>query len=282
MQLNFQAYEVLYFIENRLRKILIDFLGSELVPNASHLFELNIPENSKNRIIDFVKSISASKKSNSFIDSEIVYSDDEILLLRLYKEFLGLKQKSIRLYNPVFYLTTSELNGIFKKDIIKAAFVSQFGSEHLKTFFILFDNILFIRNDIAHNRNISSGDYNALILFLNFIEQNLGLNTSLESLDQLEDLSLNLKDIKIFYSDFNDTIKLRKENLEHLQTCLKKLKTSVWTSLFYSGILENIVHASDKVCLYSNILKIPDGALQLQNIHSKLMKNLEEIIQFYE
>lgn len=282
MHLNFQAYETLYFIENRLRKILIDFLGSGVVPNASHLFDLNISENSKSRIIDFVKSISALKKSQSTSDNEIVYNDDEIMLLRLYKEFLGLKQKPVKLYNPVFYLTTTELNGIFKKDLIKTAFVSHFGNEHLKTFLILFDNILFVRNDIAHNRNISVEDYNSLKLFLNFIEQNLGLNSSLESFNQLEDLSSNLEDLRIFYLDYKDTIKLRKENIEHLQRCLNRLKASVWTSLFYSGVLENIALAFEKSNIYYNTLKIPDGALQLQKIHSKLMNHLCEIIKFYE
>ena len=274
MEFNFQAYKTLYYIENRIRKILIDFLESGIISNASNLFDLNIPENAKNRIIDFVKSNLVSKNSK--------LSDDEAILLKLYKELFRSNKTVVKLYNPIFYLTTLELYGIFKRDVVQWAIRSRFGNEHSKMFYIFFENILLVRNDIAHNRNISKEEYNSLSIFLHFIENNLGFNAPLDTFNQFEDLTSILYDLKDAYTKFQLEKLLSKSEIVNLQVILKKVKSSVWTSLFFSGIVPSIEDAYSKTEQYSKYLKTTGGSLYLNSHHPQLLKQILEIISFYE
>ncbi len=274
MELNFQAYKTLYSIENRIRKILIDFLDCGIILNASNLFDLNIPENAKNRIIDFVRLNLVSKNSK--------LSEDEAILLKLYKELFRSNQTVVKLYSPIFYLTTLELYGLFKRDVVQLALKRNFGNDNSKMFYVFFENILLVRNDIAHNRNISKEEFNSLSIFLHFIENNLGLNTPLDTFNQFEDLASMLQELKDNYTELKIEKLLSKNQIVNLQASLKKIQSSVWTSLFFSGIGPSIDDTYFKTEEYFKYLQTTGGSLFLNSLHPQLLKQVSEIISFYE
>lgn len=268
---NIQGYEITYFIENVLRQYLIKAIY-DLKDTTT--FEILFGKNVNIKVIDYTKNLISNSKN---------IEDDNIFLLNsLYKEFLKNIQGGKKLYNPVYYLTMSDLISILRRSKLKEYFINEYCEEDVTILLKYLDKMLPIRNSIAHNRNISEENIRILIQIKECLITQFKFELfPIEEVDT-EDINLYLYRISTQCSNLINIPMCDLFYLDELRSNIISLKNSYWNQLFYPDLTNQIDSILEIEKAYQKELTTPGGVLRIHSKHKLLKQELNKLINSYE